>query len=125
MRGELHFFGLPESAPTESYGSCIVLVPDTAFDAFATGMRAVHGKSPFSGVPRLTRPRRRRNTGSRAGFTVVDPYGNWLRIFPGGFRRLGGRRAGHGAAAVTEKAEALVHRAESAIRLEENPCRSA
>lgn len=36
----------------------------------------------MSGVPRMTRQRKRKNTGDRGGFTVVDPGGNWIRIFP-------------------------------------------
>jgi hypothetical protein len=34
------------------------------------------------GIPRMTRPRRRKNAGNLSGFTVVDPGGNWIRIFP-------------------------------------------
>jgi hypothetical protein len=61
-------------------GSVELLVPDTQalFDAFAAGLRAAFGKLPVSGIPRITRPRRRQGTPS--GFTVVDPGGNWLRI---------------------------------------------
>jgi hypothetical protein len=32
----------------------------------------------------MTRPRRRKNAGNLAGFSVVDPGGNWIRIFPAG-----------------------------------------
>jgi hypothetical protein len=83
---QLHFFGLPEFDPERSYGSCILNVPDTAalFDQFAAGLRAAHGKLPLTGIPRITRPRRRKNTGDAAGFTVVDPGGNWIRIFRSG-----------------------------------------
>jgi hypothetical protein len=44
-------------------------------------MRRAHGKLLVSGIPRMTRPRRRKNAGNAAGFTVVDPGGNWIRIF--------------------------------------------
>lgn len=44
-------------------------------------MRAVHGKVLISGIPRMTRPRKRKNVGNAAGFSVVDPGGNWIRIF--------------------------------------------
>ena len=78
----LHFFGIPDFNPEESYGSCLVLVPDTAelFQAFAEGMRAVHGKVLVSGIPRMTRPRVRKNSENMSGFSVIDPGGNWIRI---------------------------------------------
>lgn len=43
-------------------------------------MRAVHGKLLVSGIPRMTRPRKRRNADGHSGFTVIDPGGNWIRI---------------------------------------------
>ncbi|WP_280400473.1 VOC family protein [Nocardia carnea] len=80
---QLQFFGMPGFEPEDSYGSCVVLVPDTQelFEAFAAGMRAVHGKLLVSGIPRMTRPRKRKNADNHSGFTVVDPGGNWIRIF--------------------------------------------
>jgi catechol 2,3-dioxygenase-like lactoylglutathione lyase family enzyme len=77
---ELHLFGIPEFDPTQSMHTVIVLVPDTAalHAAFAAGLRAAFGKVPVSGIPRMTRPRRMQ--GTRGGFMVVDPGGNWLRI---------------------------------------------
>lgn len=80
---QLQFFGLEGFDPEASYGSCVVLVEDTMalYEAFAAGMRAVHGKVLVSGIPRMTRPRKRKNTGNAAGFSVVDPGGNWIRIF--------------------------------------------
>jgi hypothetical protein len=77
---QLHFFGVPEFDPAESMGTVVVLVPDTGalHAAFAAGLREAFGKVPVSGIPRMTRPRRRQ--GTTAGFTVVDPGGNWLRI---------------------------------------------
>ncbi|MFI6499482.1 VOC family protein [Nonomuraea typhae] len=80
---ELGFFGMPEGfKPEDSYGTCVVLVPDTGalFEAFAAGMRETHGKLLVSGIPRMTRPRKRKNAGNHSGFTVVDPGGNWIRI---------------------------------------------
>lgn len=70
----------------DSYGSCVVRVPDigAVHAAFAAGPRANYGKVPVSGIPRMTRPRRRKNAGNLSGFTVVDPGGNWIRIFPAG-----------------------------------------
>lgn len=78
----LHFFGIHGFKPEDSYGTCLVLVPDTGelFRAFAEGMRAAHGKILVSGIPRMTRPRVRKNSGNMSGFTVIDPGGNWIRI---------------------------------------------
>ncbi|MGH3490685.1 MAG: VOC family protein [Actinopolymorphaceae bacterium] len=78
----LDFFGIAGFRAEDSYGSCLVLVPDTGelFDAFAEGMRAVHGKLLVSGIPRMTRPRKRKNADNLSGFTVIDPGGNWIRI---------------------------------------------
>lgn len=77
---ELHFFGLATFDPETSLGSVIIGVPDTAalFADFAAGLRNGYGKLPITGIPRITRPRRKQ--GTSGGFTVVDPGGNWLRI---------------------------------------------
>ena len=81
---ELHFFGVDALDPENNYGTCLVFVPDTGaiWDAFAAGMREAHGKVLVSGLPRMTRPRKRGNTGNRAGFSVTDPSGNVIRFFP-------------------------------------------
>jgi catechol 2,3-dioxygenase-like lactoylglutathione lyase family enzyme len=81
---EIHFFGVDLLDPENSYGTCLVFVPDTGalWDEFAAGMREVHGKVLVSGIPRVTRPRKRANTGNRAGFSLTDPSGNILRFFP-------------------------------------------
>lgn len=81
---ELHFSGMDGFDPADSYGSCIVAVADTGelHRSFADGLRAAFGKVPLSGIPRMTRPRKRKNADNLAGFTVVDPGGNWIRIFP-------------------------------------------
>ena len=80
---QLQFFGMPDFKPEDSYGSCVVLVSDTGalFEAFAAGMRQVHGTLLVSGIPRMTRPRKRKNVGNVSGFSVVDPGGNWIRFF--------------------------------------------
>jgi hypothetical protein len=77
---ELHFFFVPEFDPADSMGSVVVLVPDTEalHTTFAAGLRTTFGRLPASGVPRMTRPRRRQ--GALGGVTVVDPGGNWLQI---------------------------------------------
>lgn len=71
----LHFFGMDDYDPAQSYSSCLVIVTDTSelFEAFAAGMRSVHGKLLVSGIPRMTRPRSRNDR--YTGFTVVDPGG--------------------------------------------------
>ncbi len=83
---ELHFFGMDGFKPEESYSTCIIQVPDTGelHASFADGLRAAYGKVPLAGIPRMTRPRRRKNVGNLAGFTVIDPGGNWIRFFPAG-----------------------------------------
>ncbi|MEV6300822.1 VOC family protein [Actinoplanes sp. NPDC051861] len=79
---QLHFFGMPGFVPADSYGTCAVLVPDiqALHQQFAAGLRARFGKVPLSGIPRMTRPRPRKNNGGVTGFSVVDPGGNWIRI---------------------------------------------
>ncbi|MFD9948295.1 VOC family protein [Nonomuraea sp. NPDC059023] len=79
---EIGFFGMPDFIPEDSYGSCVVVVPDTGelFGAFAEGMRAAYGKLLVSGIPRMTRPRKRKNADNHSGFTVIDPGGNWIRF---------------------------------------------
>ncbi len=80
---QLQFFEMPGFDPAQSYGSCIVLCPDTGqlYRAFAAGMRAAYGKVLVSGTPRMTRPRARKNVDGVSGFSVIDPGGNWIRIF--------------------------------------------
>jgi len=70
--------------PAQSYGSCLVMVPDTGvlYHAFAAGMRASYGNLLTAGIPRMTRPRRKH--GNTMGFLVVDPGGNWIRIVRSG-----------------------------------------
>jgi hypothetical protein len=84
-REDLHlqFFEIAGFDPEQSYGSCIVVTPDIAelHSAFATGMRAAYGKVPVSGMPRMTRPRARKNADGLGGFSVIDPGGNWIRVF--------------------------------------------
>jgi catechol 2,3-dioxygenase-like lactoylglutathione lyase family enzyme len=83
---QLHFFGVEGLDPEQNLGTCLVFVPDTGelWDEFAAGMREAHGKVLVSGLPRVTRPRKRANTGNRAGFSLTDPSGNVIRFFPQG-----------------------------------------
>ncbi len=80
---QLQFFEIPGFDPEQSYGSCIVLTTDIEglHQAFAAGMRAAYGKVLVSGTPRMTRPRARKNVDGLGGFSVVDPGGNWIRVF--------------------------------------------
>ena len=77
---DLHFFEVEGFVPALSMGSAIVLVPDATalFTDFATRLRRTFGRLPLTGIPRITRPRRKQ--GTAGGFTVVDPGGNWLRV---------------------------------------------
>ncbi len=81
---QVHLFGMPDFDPATSYGSVIVVVPDpdSLYHSFAEGLRAVYGKLPVAGIPRMTRPRKK--FGTVRGFSVVDLGGNWLRIFKSG-----------------------------------------
>jgi hypothetical protein len=85
QREDLHlqFFEIAGFEPEQSYGSCLVLTPDIAelHRAFVTGMRAAYGKVLVSGIPRMTRPRARKNADGVGGFSVIDPGGNWIRVF--------------------------------------------
>ena len=38
-----------------------------------------YGKLPVAGIPRITRPRKK--YGTVRGFSVVDPGGNWVRVY--------------------------------------------
>ncbi|GAB3932907.1 hypothetical protein GCM10029976_039520 [Kribbella albertanoniae] len=80
---QLGFFGMPGFDPANSYGTCVVIVADTGeiYRAFADGMRAAYGKVLVAGVPRMTRPRKRKNVENVSGFSVIDPGGNWIRFY--------------------------------------------
>ncbi|RPJ40185.1 MAG: VOC family protein [Chloroflexi bacterium] len=95
---QIHLFGMEGFKPEESYGSVIIAVPDpdSLYHAFAAGLRGAVGKLPVAGIPRMTRPRKK--YGTVRGFSVVDPGGNWLRIY-----RLNDTEA----EAAAEKAEGL------------------
>jgi catechol 2,3-dioxygenase-like lactoylglutathione lyase family enzyme len=78
---QIHLFGMDGFNPADSYGSVIVVVPDpdSLYHSFATGLRKTYGKLPVAGIPRILRPRKK--YGTVRGFSVVDPGGNWLRIY--------------------------------------------
>lgn len=76
----LHFFSMEGFVPADSYGSCLVGVPDASelYLAFREGLRALYGAVPTSGIPRLTRPRKKQQ--GVVGFALIDPGGNWIRV---------------------------------------------
>jgi catechol 2,3-dioxygenase-like lactoylglutathione lyase family enzyme len=78
---QIHLFGMEGFDPVQSYGTVIVVVPDpeSLYRAFAARLRERFGKLPATGIPRMTRPRKKYGTVS--GFSVIDPGGNWLRIY--------------------------------------------
>ena len=77
----IHLFGIEGFNPVESYGSVIVAVPDPEglYRSFATRLRETFGKLPTVGIPRILRPRKK--FGTVSGFSVIDPGGNWLRVY--------------------------------------------
>ncbi|SKC69124.1 VOC family protein [Krasilnikoviella flava] len=79
---QLQYYGMPGWDPEQSHSTCLLAVPDTepVHEAFATGLRALHGRLPVAGAPRITRPRRRANNAGLSGFSLVDPAGNWVRV---------------------------------------------
>lgn len=78
----LHFFGMPDYQPEDSYSTCLVLVEDTGelYRRFAAAMREAHGRLLVAGIPRITRPRKRKNADDLSGFSIIDPGGNWIRF---------------------------------------------
>ena len=78
---QIHLFGMDGFNPADSYGSVIIAVPDpdSLYRDFALKLREAYGKLPVSGIPRITRPRKKYGTVS--GFSLVDTGGNWLRIY--------------------------------------------
>ena len=78
---QIHLFGMEGFDPANSYASVSIAVPDpdSLYHDFAAGLRKAHGKLPVAGIPRITRPRKK--YGTVRGFSVVDPGGNWLRIY--------------------------------------------
>jgi catechol 2,3-dioxygenase-like lactoylglutathione lyase family enzyme len=78
---QIHLFGMEGFNPADSYGSVIVAVPDpdSLYRDFAAGLRKTYGKLPVAGIPRILRPRKK--YGTVRGFTLIDPGGNWLRVY--------------------------------------------
>lgn len=78
---QIHLFGMEGFNPADSYGSVIITVPDpdSLYQDFAARLRKTYGKLPVAGIPRILRPRKK--YGTVRGFSIVDPGGNWLRIY--------------------------------------------
>jgi hypothetical protein len=76
----IHLFGMDGFNPEDSYATVIIVVPDpdSLYRDIASKLREKYGKLPVSGIPRITRPRKKYGTVS--GFSIVDVGGNWLRI---------------------------------------------
>ncbi len=102
---QIHLFGMDGFRAEDSYGTVIIAVPDPdqLYQAFAAGLRKAFGKLPVAGIPRILRPRKK--YGTVRGFTVVDPGGNWLRVY-----KLGDEES-------EEKPEGLMGAIEVAARL--------
>ncbi|QCB92620.1 hypothetical protein [Cellulomonas shaoxiangyii] len=80
----IHLFAMDGFDPATSYGSAIITVaePGERHAAFKAGLRALYGKVPVTGIPRLLPPRRK--AGTATGFSIVDVGGNWLRFYRAG-----------------------------------------
>ena len=78
---DIHLFEIDGFVPENSYASILILTTDTEelFASFAEGLRTGLGRLPISGIPRITRPRKKQ--GTAGGFSIIDPGGNWLRVF--------------------------------------------
>lgn len=105
---QIHLFGMEGFDPANSYGSVLIAVPDpdSLYRDFAARLRMAYGKLPVAGIPRILRPRKK--YGTVTGFSVVDPGGNWLRIY-----KLGDTEEDDSA----EKAEGLAQILNVAARL--------
>lgn len=101
---ELHLAAVDGFDPERSLGSVIVVVPDAdaLYRSFADGLRAAYGRLPSAGIPRILRPRKKQ--GTVGGFSVVDPGGNWLRVYRRGDREDAQDRPARGLAQVVRTA---------------------
>lgn len=80
---DLQYYGLAGHTPESSHSSCLVIVDDTGdiWEHLASGLREAYGALPVAGLPRITRPRPRKNADGLSGFSLIDPAGNWIRFF--------------------------------------------
>lgn len=77
---QLHFFGMKQYEPAESYSTCYVHTDDVdgLHDVFRARLKAAYGRIPTRGLPRIG-PLKDTSYGVRQ-FLVTDPGGNCLRI---------------------------------------------
>ncbi|MCF1593484.1 bleomycin resistance protein [Streptomyces muensis] len=77
---QLHFFGMKQYEPAESYSTCYIHTDDVdgLHEAFRGRLKAAYGRIPTRGLPRIG-PLRDMSYGMRQ-FLVTDPGGNCLRI---------------------------------------------
>ncbi|NBE51260.1 bleomycin resistance protein [Streptomyces boluensis] len=77
---ELQFFGMKGFDPAASYGACYVLTEevDALFETFRAGLKAVYGKVPGRGLPRIG-PLKDMAYDMRQ-FLLTDPSGNSIRV---------------------------------------------
>ncbi|WP_334071317.1 MULTISPECIES: hypothetical protein [Paenibacillus] len=76
---ELHFFGLKQLVPAESYAMCYIHVPnvDEVYEDFCARFKRTYNKIPRSGIPRITRLS---DLSEDRRFNLIDPAGNHLLI---------------------------------------------
>ncbi|WP_406865028.1 VOC family protein [Streptomyces sp. HUAS MG47] len=77
---QLHFFGMKHYEPASSYSTCVVRTDDVdrLHAEFRSGLKAVYGRVPSRGLPRIG-ALRDTSHGVRQ-FLVTDPGGNCLRV---------------------------------------------
>jgi hypothetical protein len=74
---QIHLFAMDDFDPEQSYGSVIVAVPDPdeLYEDFAAGPRAVYGKLPSAGIPRILRPRKSRARYEASAWSTLTAVG--------------------------------------------------
>lgn len=72
---ELHFYGGFKKSERSAGHSCLVMTTNltAVHERFIAGLRAVYGRPPTAGAPRITRLR-----SGQSRFGVIDPAGNTL-----------------------------------------------
>ncbi|MGN7821636.1 hypothetical protein ACTJJB_16000 [Chitinophaga sp. 22536] len=78
---EIHFFGLKQIKLETNFSTCFLRVNDidTFYNNCRTGLKALYGKIPLKGIPRINQLKDMPAYGARQ-FVIVDPSGNYIRI---------------------------------------------
>lgn len=78
---ELHFFGLKQLKPATNFSTCFLRVDeiDTFYNHCRAGLKALYGKIPLKGIPRINQIKDMPAYGARQ-FVLVDPSGNYIRV---------------------------------------------